>query len=72
MPDDVAVVGFDGTATEEVDVTITSMRQPFDAIAQAAVGELLARIDGAPPKGLTLIEPQIFVGQSSARLARPP
>ena len=35
VPADIAVVGFDGTATEEVDITITSMRQPFDAIAGA-------------------------------------
>jgi LacI family transcriptional regulator len=72
VPADVAVVGFDGMATEGVDITITSMRQPFDAIARAAVGELLARIDGDPPKGLTLIEPEIFVGESSARLPRAP
>ena len=72
VPADIAVVGFDGTATEEVDITITSMRQPFDAIANAAVGEVLARLDGGPPKGLTLIEPAIFVGQSSSRLPRPP
>ena len=72
VPADIAVVGFDGTATEEVDITITSMRQPFDAIAGAAVAEVLARLDGIPPNGLTLIEPQIFVGQSSARLPRPP
>ena len=71
VPAGVAVVGFDGTATEEVDITITSMRQPFDAIARAGVGELLARIDGEAPKGLTLIEPEMFVGQSSARLPRP-
>lgn len=72
VPGDVAVVGFDGTATEDVDITVTSMRQPFDAIAGAAVAELLARIDGAPPKGLSLIEPELFVGQSSVRSARPP
>jgi DNA-binding LacI/PurR family transcriptional regulator len=72
VPGDVAVAGFDGTATEEVDITITSMRQPFDAIAGAAVAEVLGRLDGIPPKGLTLIEPEIFVGQSSARLPRPP
>jgi LacI family transcriptional regulator len=69
VPVDIAVVGFDGTATnvDDVDMTVTSMRQPFDAIAHAAVGELLARIDGEPPTGLTLIEPEMFVGQSTAR-----
>lgn len=72
VPDDVAVAGFDGTATEDVTVTVTSVRQPFDAIAHAAIDELLARIDGLPPKGLTLIEPELFVGQSSTRAARPP
>jgi LacI family transcriptional regulator len=73
VPGDVAVVGFDGTATrEEEEITVTSMCQPFAAIASAAISELLARIDGAPPKGLSLIEPELFVGQSSVGLARPP
>ena len=73
VPDDIAVVGFDGTATDidEVELTVTSMRQPFDAIARAALDELLARIDGSPPKGRLLIDPVLFVGQSSSRLGPP-
>lgn len=74
VPDDIAVVGFDGIATDpaEVDITVTSMRQPFDAIARAALGELLARIDGSPPRGRVLIDPDLVVGRSSERPSRPP
>jgi LacI family transcriptional regulator len=74
VPDDIAVVGFDGTATDPdaVDVTVTSMRQPFDEIARAALTELLARIDGSPARGRLLIDPELFVGRSSERPIRPP
>ena len=69
VPDDVAVAGFDGTAADELDVVVTSMHQPFDAIARAAVAELLSRVDGEPPKGLLLVEPELCIGTSSARSA---
>lgn len=74
VPDDVAIVGFDGTASDpdEVDITVTSVRQPFGAIATAAVDELLARIDGSPPKGRIVIDPELAVGQSSYRPGRSP
>ena len=74
VPDDIAVVGFDGTAADadEVELTVTSVHQPFAQIASAAVDELLARIDGSPPKGRIVIDPELVVGQSSRRTGRPP
>lgn len=74
VPDDVAVVGFDGTASDvdEVEVTVTSVRQPFAEIAAAAVGELLDRLDGSAPRGRIVIEPELIVGRSSARSRHPP
>lgn len=74
VPGDVAVAGFDGTAADldAVEMTVTSMRQPFAEIATAAVAEMLARIDGSSPKGRLLIAPELFVGQSSNRRSRPP
>lgn len=72
VPTDLAVAGFDGTASEDdIEITVTSMHQPFTEIARAGVGELLARLDGAPPKGLYLIDPEMVVGESSRRRADP-
>jgi LacI family transcriptional regulator len=69
VPDDVAVVGFDGTAYAAfLEPTLTTMCQPFDAIAAAAVDELLARIEGRPPaEDLILVAPSLLVGGSSSR-----
>lgn len=74
VPEDVAVVGFDGTASDAdvVEITVTSVRQPFGEIATAAVDELVARIDGSPPKGRIVIDPELIVAQSSDRPGHPP
>ena len=52
---------------EQVEPSLTTAHQPFAEMARATVGELLARIEGEPPTGLRLIEPDLFLGQSSAR-----
>ena len=60
---------------DEVEPSLTTVRQPFAEMARAAVGELLARIDGAAPTGLRLLEPDLAIGGSSQRLeavSRPP
>jgi LacI family transcriptional regulator len=76
IPADVAVAGFDGTSVpDEVEPSLTTVCQPFAEMARAAVGELLARIDGAAPTGLRLLEPDLAIGGSSQRLeevSRPP
>jgi DNA-binding LacI/PurR family transcriptional regulator len=69
IPDDVAIIGFDGTAFGEfMNPTLSTMCQPFDAIARTAVDELLARVDGRPPASdSVLLSPELFIGGSSLR-----
>jgi LacI family transcriptional regulator len=75
VPDDVAIIGFDGTALEEfMNPTLSTMCQPFNDIASAAVDELLGRLDGR--EGTLrpiLLEPKLLIGESSQRRGpRPP
>jgi LacI family transcriptional regulator len=71
VPGDVAVAGFDGTSfVDFLDLTLTTMVQPFAAIAAAAVDELLRRLDGAAPDGPVVLTPTFQIGASSLR--RPP
>lgn len=68
VPDDLLVVGFDGTARDElVEPTLTSVVQPFDAIASAAVDLLDRIVGGADGLGSVTIEPELVVGSSSRR-----
>jgi LacI family transcriptional regulator len=72
VPDDVAIIGFDGTAAEELmNPTLSTMCQPFDEIAGIAVDELLAQIaDRSSPSRPIQLPPELFIGGSSLR-ARP-
>jgi LacI family transcriptional regulator len=68
IPDDVAIVGFDGTGLDEhIEPTLTTIVQPFDAIALAAVDELLDQIEGRSAPRRVLITPELVEGGSSAR-----
>lgn len=68
VPDDVAVIGFDGTASEEfMNPTLSTMCQPFDDIAVAAVEQLLALIAGGAASPPILLEPELLIGESSQR-----
>ena len=68
VPDDVALVGFDGTSVNDfLEPTLTSVRQPFDAIALAAVDELLRLVDGQPSSGPIVVAPELVIGGSSQR-----
>ena len=68
VPDDVAVIGFDGTAFEEfMNPTLSTMCQPFDDIADAAVDQLLASIAGRVTSPPILLEPKLLIGESSRR-----
>lgn len=68
VPGDLLVVGFDGTAFDDlIEPTITSVAQPFDDIAAAAI-ELLARlVSGDGPVASVVVEPELLVGTSSRR-----
>lgn len=83
VPDDIAVVGFDGTAG--IDDTIcapvladddvpmlTSVHQPFVEMGRIAVQSLLQLLAGAPVERVQLLTPRLVVGQSSATSARSP
>jgi LacI family transcriptional regulator len=68
VPRDLLVVGFDGTSFDDlVEPTLTSVAQPFDAIAAAAV-ELLDRlVDGTRDLTSVTIAPELLLGTSSQR-----
>ncbi len=68
IPDDLSIVGFDGSAPASwYSYRVTSIRQPVERMAEAAVAMLTERIERPPP-----IESRQFVGEfvpgNSARL----
>jgi LacI family transcriptional regulator len=72
IPHDVALIGFDGTSVNDVlEPTLSSVRQPFDKIALAAVAELLRRIDGQPSSGPIVLATELAIGGSSLRSSQP-
>lgn len=69
VPDDVAVVGFDDAAYSELlSITLTTVAQPFPAIARAAVRRLADRVvePGLDPVEI-LLPPRLIIRDSSAR-----
>lgn len=70
VPGDVGIVGFDGTAWDElIEPTLSSVVQPFDALAAAAV-EMLSRIVENESVGQSVeIAATLRVGDSSSRSA---
>lgn len=68
MPDDLLVVGFDGTAFDDlVELTITSVAQPFDQIATCAVDLLDRLVSGESDVTSLTIDPELVLGTSSQR-----
>ena len=68
VPDDVLVVGFDGTAIDEfIEPTITTVAQPFDDLARAAVDLLSALVRGETGLDSISIAPRLVRGGSTAR-----
>ncbi|MDO5720981.1 MAG: LacI family DNA-binding transcriptional regulator [Actinomycetaceae bacterium] len=68
VPEDVSVVGYDGTAlTAFTDPPLTTVRQPVARIAQAAVTTLLQSIAGEKsPTSSLLFSPELIVRSSTA------
>lgn len=63
IPDDVAVIGFDGVALAEFTCPpLSTIEQPIPAMATSAIQLLLDRIDGAvPPHGRNVVvEPRLI------------
>ena len=62
VPRDIAVAGIDGT---DLAGGLTTVRQPYDLIAESVVSELLAVIDGAEPNPATLLLGELHVDRST-------
>ena len=71
VPQDVSVVGFDGSPHGEFfNPPLTTVRQPIEAMGRAVVAMLVNQIEGVPvaPEEL-LFEPELVVRGSTARVA---
>ena len=67
VPHDVKIVGFDGTAIDEfLEPSLTSVTQPFDRIARAAVELLVDVVHGRPEVRSARIAPELIAGGSTA------
>lgn len=67
VPDDVRVVGFDGTAHDEFhEPTLTSIAQPFDELGRLAVDRLLAIVTGTGDTSSVRVTPELVLGGSTA------
>ena len=65
VPDDVAIVGFDGIERGQyAKVPLTTVQQPFDRIGALAVENLIKRIEGQPVAFKTVLEPSLIVRES--------
>jgi LacI family transcriptional regulator len=66
VPDDVSVVGFDDIPTASyVFPTLTTMRQPFRAMARRAVSEVVELIQGREPGAVKIAFPVELVVRKS-------
>ena len=75
VPGDVSVVGFDDSVFMScIDPPLTTVRQPIEAMGQAAVALLIAQIAGQPPGSEELLfEPELVVrGSTGPARARIP
>jgi DNA-binding LacI/PurR family transcriptional regulator len=73
VPDDVSVIGFDDSAFMTcTDPPLTTVRQPIEAMGQAAVDLLVRQIEGADVVGDELLfEPELVVRGSTAPAPAP-
>ncbi|PKH39629.1 LacI family DNA-binding transcriptional regulator [Nocardioides alpinus] len=73
VPEDLSVVGCDDSQMMEfVDPPLTTVRQPAEALAQAASQEIAEQISGIPPHaGEVLYRPELVVRGSTASVAGP-
>lgn len=67
IPEDISMVGFDDVDEAGLrDVSLTTIQQRADILANAAAEVLLARIAGAAPGGMRLLPPGPLVVRSSS------
>lgn len=72
VPEDISVVGYDDALPLEfTDPPLTTVRQPLDRLAQAAVS-LLTRLirQQAPSRGELLFEPELIIRSSTAPISQ--
>jgi LacI family repressor for deo operon, udp, cdd, tsx, nupC, and nupG len=71
VPGDLSVVGFDDSALMIcTDPPLTTVRQPIEAMGQAAVGQLLSQVGGTPVSSEELLfEPELVVRASTGPAA---
>ncbi|HEY3017009.1 MAG TPA: LacI family DNA-binding transcriptional regulator [Nocardioides sp.] len=69
VPDDVSVIGFDDSSLLQfVDPPLTTVRQPVQAMATAAVSFLIDAIEGQPvPRHEYIFRPELVLRSSTAR-----
>ncbi len=66
VPEDISVIGFDDIpASAMTQPPLTTLRHPFEAIAQATVQELVRRIKGEPGRRQRIEFPSEFVVRAS-------
>lgn len=68
VPDAISLVGYDDTTLAELRLlSLTSVRQPLDLLAEAAIAALDARIrEPGAPRARTIVPPSLVVRRSSA------
>jgi LacI family transcriptional regulator, repressor for deo operon, udp, cdd, tsx, nupC, and nupG len=73
VPGDLSVVGFDDSALmTSTDPPLTTVRQPIEAMGQAAVAQLLSQVGGAAVSSEELLfEPELVVRGSTGAAAPP-
>jgi DNA-binding LacI/PurR family transcriptional regulator len=65
IPEDVAIVGFDGIERGQyAKVPLTTIQQPFDRIGALAVENLIKRIEGQSVDVKTVLEPRLIIRES--------
>jgi DNA-binding LacI/PurR family transcriptional regulator len=66
VPEDVSVIGSDGTPLSTLtDPPLTTLRQPVDRMAAAAVSALLAQLNGDALLSPQLFQPELVAGASA-------
>lgn len=71
VPEDVAIVGFDGIERGQyAPVPLTTVQQPFDQIGEQAVENLTKRIEGQPAKAKMILEPKLIIRESCGAVSK--
>ena len=68
VPEDISVVGYDDIMSASYHVpSMTTVRQPLGKMGSIAAAMLLDKLSGKQTRGLTLVEPELMVRESTSR-----